>query len=96
MFISSTERRLLNLLTQSFFIVKCEEHITFIMYIAEIKSIPKSDTVHTIPDFLLIITPDVIQMETKRTQVRLLAAATIPIMYHILSSTCLEVLFVAV
>ena len=31
--IFSTERRSLNWLTQSFFIVKCREHITFIMYI---------------------------------------------------------------
>ena len=38
LFITSTERRLFNWLTQSFFIVKCEEHITFIMYRAEIKS----------------------------------------------------------
>ena len=37
LFITSTERRLFNWLTQSFFIVKFEEHITFIMHRAEMQ-----------------------------------------------------------
>ena len=53
-------------------------------------------TLYILPDFFLIITPDVTQIERKRTPVRPLAAATITNMCHILNFTCPEVVSVAV
>ena len=96
MSITSTERRLLNWLTQSFFRVKInvksQLHSLCRSKVGGV--ISNSDTVLYVPDFLLIITPDVTQMERKRTPVRPLAAATITIICHILSSTCPKVLLI--